>query len=641
MREKNPDLCYVSEANLWLGLDPMETDIQGYKMLLPNTMTSLKHARIILLVKDDVTVQLLEDKNEVEAAVIWVKVGANRRKSLLVGGIYRQHQLLGTDKELTRQQLQLEQELRWSRIVKRWRKLSRNNDCVVIGDLNMDYLRWDSPESHLEKMVDEMKDSVETAGFQQLIVNYTRTWRQQTDSLLDHVWTNCPMKIVKVSNNDRASSDHNVIGCEVASKDIKNVANNIVKRVWKNFKKAECLQEFKNSDWTAIMNETDVNVANALLEEKVCQIMDKFAPMRTIQVRSDYKDWLKDATKVKMQERNDARTFARVNDTDDNWNHFKILRNECTRMQRRDRKESLRETFENIEKEDDSARLFGITRKLLGWNQAGPPSCLKVNGVIVRKQKEVADSQAEYYSQKIIKIKAKIPQVTIDPLHILKKAFKNWKPSEGNPSFSLKTVTEKEVGEMISCLKTSHAYGIDKMDSATIKMAAATLIPVITHVINLSLCQAQFPARWKLSRILPLLKSKDCDPTSPGSYRPVSQLPVLSKLTERTVQRQLMKYLEDNKLLSTNHHAYREKHNTSTALIQLMDALATATDANCITATMNVDLTAAFDTVPHHILKEKLEYYGLDLATRKWIASYLTARSGFVSIGSAESKIHR
>ena len=69
---------------------------------------------------------------------------------------------------------------------------------------------------------------------------------------------------------------------------------------------------------------------------------------------------------------------------------------------------------------------------------------------------------------------------------------------------------------------------------------AVTLIPVITHVINLSLGTAHFPARWKLARILPLLKSNDCDPLKPASYRPISQLPVLSKLTERSVQRQLL-----------------------------------------------------------------------------------------------------
>ena len=145
--------------------------------------------------------------------------------------------------------------------------------------------------------------------------------------------------------------------------------------------------------------------------------------------------------------------------------------------------------------------------------------------------------------------------------------------------------------------------------------------------------------KFKLARILPLLKGKDLDATNPASYHPVSQLPVIAKLAERTVQRQLLKYLETNKLLSPQHHAYRDLHNTTTALLELKDAIATSTDNNCITTTMNIDLTAAFDCVPHGLLIDKLRYYGLDVHTIDWIESYLTGRSSFVSIGSANSFI--
>ena len=111
----------------------------------------------------------------------------------------------------------------------------------------------------------------------------------------------------------------------------------------------------------------------------------------------------------------------------------------------------------------------------------------------------------------------------------------------------------------------------------------------------------------------------------------------MAKLAERTVQRQILRYLENSNLLSQHHHAYRNNHNTATALIHLMDSIATASDVNTITATMNIDLTAAFDCVPHGILKKKLEFYGLDDRTKRWISSYLDARTSFVSVGSAQS----
>ena len=192
---------------------------------------------------------------------------------------------------------------------------------------------------------------------------------------------------------------------------------------------------------------------------------------------------------------------------------------------------------------------------------------------------------------------------------------------------------------MISKLKVSHAYGINRIDASTIKLLAPILAPPITHVINLSLGTKKIPAKWKLARVLPLLKARDLDTTNPGSFRPVSQLPIISKLVERAVQVQMLRFLEENNQLSRHHHAYRSKTNTTTALIEIMDAIATATDANLITATMSIDMSAAFNSICPQILQHKLRFYGFDDLTLKWIASYIEARSSFVEIGSARSRI--
>ena len=158
-------------------------------------------------------------------------------------------------------------------------------------------------------------------------------------------------------------------------------------------------------------------------------------------------------------------------------------------------------------------------------------------------------------------------------------------------------------------------------------------------MVNLSLETETFPGKWKLARICPLLKSTDLDETKPGSFRPVSQLPLISKLAERVVQIQLLNFLEETKQLAANQHGYRKYTNTTTALLQIMDIIATGTDANEITASMCVDQTAAFDCVEHDLLLEKLEYYKLSRSLKNWIKSYLEYRSSFVSIGTAESVI--
>ena len=161
-------------------------------------------------------------------------------------------------------------------------------------------------------------------------------------------------------------------------------------------------------------------------------------------------------------------------------------------------------------------------------------------------------------------------------------------------------------------MKKSHAFGTDKLDAETLKIGTG-----------------DFPPKWKTARILPLLKNNKMDRTDPNSYRPISLLPIISKISERIVQVQLLDYLEKSNQLHTNHHSYRSLTSTTTALIQMMDKIAEATDANKMSATMCTDLSAAFDCVEHTTLMEKLKFYGLDTTTLNWIQDYLTARSFF------------
>ena len=188
-------------------------------------------------------------------------------------------------------------------------------------------------------------------------------------------------------------------------------------------------------------------------------------------------------------------------------------------------------------------------------------------------------------------------------------------------------------------LKNSFSYGRDDLDSMSIKMGISHLCGPIAHIINLSLGSGTFPAKWKMARVIPLKKSTDANPGLPESYRPVSQLCVVSKLAERWVQLQLISHLERTKQIHQNHHAYRDTMSTTTAMIQVTDFITEATDRNEITATMSVDQSAAFDCVVHTTLIEKLRYYSIGDQTINWLASYLAYRSSYVNIGSANSRI--
>ena len=230
-----------------------------------------------------------------------------------------------------------------------------------------------------------------------------------------------------------------------------------------------------------------------------------------------------------------TRDVAKVSDLDTDWDHYRTKRNLCTSLQKKDKNSYYKSLITRLEETNDSKKLFSTTKQLLGSTSTGPPSTFLVNGKLVRKQQELADTLAEYYTRKVSDIKYSLPGVSFDPLFTLKRALSRWKPTGGRPKFSLKETTTTEVLEMIKSLKNSHAYGRDLIDSATVKLGAETLAPVFKHVINLSISSQIFPQKWKLARILPLQKARDCDRLSPNSFCPIAQLPLISKLTERVV----------------------------------------------------------------------------------------------------------
>ena len=93
--QEKPQLCFISEANLWNHIDIEDRQIPGYTIILPNTMSSLGHARIVLLVMDGIIVTKLDELMDQETAAIWIRIGNGRHNSVIVGGLYREHSQLG------------------------------------------------------------------------------------------------------------------------------------------------------------------------------------------------------------------------------------------------------------------------------------------------------------------------------------------------------------------------------------------------------------------------------------------------------------------------------------------------------------------------------------------------------------------
>jgi len=122
--------------------------------------------------------------------------------------------------------------------------------------------------------------------------------------------------------------------------------------------------------------------------------------------------------------------------------------------------------------------------------------------------------------------------------------------------------------------------------------------------------------------VTPLLKKADLDAADVKSYRPITNLSVVSKLLERLVAQQLTTYLTDNGLLPDLQSAYRAHHSTETAVLKVVGDILLALDSGNLALLSLLDLSAAFDTVDHDTLLRRLQTsYGLDGVVIKWFAS--------------------
>ena len=128
--------------------------------------------------------------------------------------------------------------------------------------------------------------------------------------------------------------------------------------------------------------------------------------------------------------------------------------------------------------------------------------------------------------------------------------------------------TEELVLNLISSLDVKKATGADATSAKMLKATAPSIVPSVTKIFNLSLTTGRFPAAWKFARIVPIPKTGDL--TNPSNYRPISILPILSKLLERHVHNLLSHHLHTHCPLSPHQWGFTEESQQPLHLFPLL-----------------------------------------------------------------------
>ena len=569
---------------------------------------------------------------------IWVQIGLPGKKQILICHTYREWQELSQGHRNMSSNSIHDQLQRWLLFLDQWeRALHSGMEVIVCGDINLNHLDWCLPSyqqssqtKKLMPLIEKLFQQIIPLGVVQCVNVATRFMVGQPKTGIDHFYTNCPEKLSQVNTMFWGGSDHKMIFATRHAKLPNKIPRYVKKRSFKNFSSFDFCEEMSKVSWFDIYQCEDIDTAVQLFTDRFIRVLDNHAPMKIFQNRTNYSPWLSVDTKELIRQRNVAQSHAALTNNSKDWKTFRNLRNQVTSKLRVEKLNWQTKKINDSSK--NPSQQWQMALRWLNWKSSSTPLQLFHQGRIINKPVEIANCQNNFFVDKVATIRANIPPPTADPLIKLKSLMKN-----RLSTFSLKFVHPDTVEKIIYSLRNSKSFGLDNIDTFSVKLVAKFILPALTHIINLSILSNKFPSSWKVSKVIPLYKKGDS--LDPKNFRPVAMLSILSKIMEKVVFIQIIEYMESNKLVHPFHHGFRANHSTATALIEMYDSWVETIERGQYAAACFLDLSAAFDVVDHSLLLDKLRLYGFTVSSLEWMSSYLCDRSQSVYVDGFLSNV--
>ena len=176
--------------------------------------------------------------------------------------------------------------------------------------------------------------------------------------------------------------------------------------------------------------------------------------------------------------------------------------------------------------------------------------------------------------------------------------------NENWDTFTLKPTTYDAIKKEINNLKNDCSTGFNTIPVKYLKLVSESIESPITNIINNCIEANSFPKIWKIVRILPIPKVKV--QTKPSDYRPISVLPVLSKVFERIILNQVKQFIDKHKVYQSTQSGHRKGHSyIITVLLELRDDIQLiALNSSEVAVTLFADYSKVFDTIRWYLVKK-------------------------------------
>ena len=267
-----------------------------------------------------------------------------------------------------------------------------------------------------------------------------------------------------------------------------------------------------------VLESEDVEKAAETFTDVFVDILNKHAPLKIIQNRSNYVPYISKEIRNIMKNRDELKVASASSGDQEQYSEYKKKRNEVTTKLKEAKTAYYREKFnENC----NSGEMWKMTYQILGKFRSSFPSQMLFGQKLVSKPAEIANEMNRFFINKITELKSNPAATGDDPLKELKKFLKSKAIPENN--FKLRELNKAETLKLIKKLKGKKSSGLDWICGYSFKLAANVLEEEVQALINLSIRSGKFFSKWKMTKVLPGFKNKGSK-FDAKFYMPISNL---------------------------------------------------------------------------------------------------------------------
>ena len=535
--------------------------------------------------------------------MIWTKVQLKKHKTMIMGTFYMPHR---NSEDMAELKKSLEEVSK-----------NRNQDHILLtGDFNCPDINWNQttlgPKANDSLVQQELIDITTEAQLTQIHDQATRE-----DNILDLVFTSNP-SLVKNSASTPGISDHCILATDV------EIEPQRVKE------KPRRVFQWNKAMWTKIETEmektletvTRLEKENAGIEEmwtefksSVQNAVQKFIPSK-LQKRNTRLPWVKG--KIQKMTKKKNRLHKQAKQTK-NWKNFRFFQKECRREIRKQEVEFINNKIEQGLREKNQKPFWKYIKARRQDSTGVAP--LK-NGPYLESS---SSGKARVLLKQFCSVFTKENNST--PANILGNPFPEAEPLN---------IEQNGIEKLLKNLNSSKATGPDNIPTQVLKNCAKQIAPTLTIIFRHSVQTGNLPSDWLSANIAAVFKKGDKNKAE--NYRPVSLTSVTCKLLEHVISRHLRNHFDKYNILTDRNHGFRTGHSCESQLLTTTHDLFSSLEKGKQVDIAVLDLSKAFDTVPHLKLLSKLDHYGIKGPIHTWITHFLTKRKMKVLIEGESSE---